>query len=124
MARNQKNFGLQYYVDDNDVAWNVRGELGGAASGIDGHASADPTVPTWWKNTRRQHVRTITFQDSVTFRTIKPIFYTAAAYNAVALGDTVAVQVAGLATTVDYKAVKKNPEKQAGRASGFHLADT
>lgn len=124
MARNQKNFKLQLYVDDNGTSWNVRGEDGGAAAAVDGHATADPTKATWWRMTRRQHVRYIVYQDPTTFRTIKPIFYTAAAFAAVALGDIVAVQVAGLATTVNYSAVKKIGEKQASRAVGRELPDS
>lgn len=124
MARNQKNFKLQLYVDDNGDDWNVRGEDGGAATAVDGHAAADPTKPTFWKNTRRNHVRYIIYQDTTTFRTIRPIFYTAAAYAAVTLGSTLAVQVAGLATTVNYTAVKKVPEKLAGRAVGRELPDS
>lgn len=123
MARNQKNFKLQLYVDNNGVSWNVRGEDGGAAAAVDGHAAADPTKSTWWHNTRRQHVRHIVYQDPVTFRTVKPIFYTSAAFNAVAPGDIVAVQVTGLATTVNYSAVKKEPEVQASRAAGRELPD-
>jgi hypothetical protein len=123
MARNQKNFKLQLYVDNNGIPWNVRGEDGGAAAAVDGHAAADATKNTWWKQTRRQHVRHIVYQDSVTFRTIRPIFYTSAAFNTVALGDIVAVPVTGLATTVNYAAVKKEPELQASRAVGRELPD-
>lgn len=123
MARNQKNFKLFKYVDDNGGLWNVRGEDGGAAAAVDGNAAADAANPTWWKNTRRNHVRKIVYQDPTTFRTISPIFYTAAAYAAIALGSTLAVTVAGLATTVNYTAVKKIPEKMAGRAVGRELPD-
>jgi hypothetical protein len=69
-------------------------------------------------------VRKIVYQDPVTFRTIDPIFYTAAAFAAVALGDVVAVQVEGLATTVNYAAVKKVAEKQPSRGPSRKLADT
>jgi hypothetical protein len=123
MARNQKNYKLQLYVDNNGVSWNVRGEDGGAATAVDGHATADATKNTWWKQTRRQHVRHIIYQDPVTFRTIKPIFYTSTAFNAVALGDIIAQAVTGLATTVNYVAVKKEPEVQASRAVGRELPD-
>ena len=123
MARNQKNFKLYHYVDDNGQNWNVRGEDGGAASAVDGNAAASAAYPTWWKNTKRNHVRHIVYQDPTTFRTIRPIFYTSTAYNAVALGDIVAVQVAGLATTVNYTAVAKVPERMAGRAVGRELPD-
>lgn len=124
MARNQKNFQLFTYVDDNGTSWNVRGEDGGAASAVDGHAAFTPSAPVWDKQTTRQHVRKIIYEDSTTHRTVSPIFYTSAAYAAVAIGDILAVQVAGLATTVNYAAKKKVPEKQASRASARQLADT
>jgi hypothetical protein len=122
MARNQKNFQHFLYVDDNGVSWTKRGEDGGAATAVDGHA-AGTNAPTW-TDTSRMKVRKIVYQDAVTFRTIDPIFYTAAAFAAVALGDIVAVQVPGLATTVNYKAVKKHAEKQPSRGASRQLADT
>lgn len=121
MARNQKNFQNFLYVDDNAVDWTKRGEDGGAAAAIDGHA-AGTGAPTWI-DSARMRVRRIIFQDPTTFRTVDPIFYTAAAYAAVDLGDTLAVQVEGLATTVDYTAVKKVPEKQPSRGTARQLAD-
>jgi hypothetical protein len=121
MARNQKNFDNFLYVDDNGVSWTKRGEDGGAAAAIDGNA-AGTGAPTWI-NSSRMKVRTIVFQDATTFRTINPIFYTAAAYAAVDLGDTLAVQVEGLATTVTYTAIKKVPEKQPARGAARQLAD-
>jgi hypothetical protein len=69
-------------------------------------------------------VRRIIYQDPTTFRTVDPIFYTSAAFNAVALGDIIAVQVEGLATTVNYSAVKKIGEKQPSRGVSRKLADT
>ena len=111
MARNQKNFKYFTYVDDGSVSWNKRGEDGGAAAAVDGHAAAVASQPVW-EETPRNRVRKIQYMDSTTGRSIFPIFYTAAAYAAVALGDIVAVQVAGLATTVNYAAVKKLPERK------------
>jgi hypothetical protein len=121
MARNQKNFQNFLYVDDNGVDWTKRGEDGGAAAAVDGHA-AGTGAPTW-TDTARMKVRRIIYQDPVTFRTVDPIFYTAAAFSAVALGDIVAVQVEGLATTVNYNAVKKIAEKQPSRGAARQLAD-
>lgn len=124
MARNQKNFAYQLYIDDNGAEWNVHGETGGAAAAVDGHGARDITKPVFGRQSRRRHVRKIIYQDPVTFRTIDPIFYTAAAYAAVAPGDIVAVQVTGLATTVNYEAIEKVPERMPlGRASR-NLADT
>lgn len=121
MARNQKNFDNFLYVDDNGVSWTKRGETGGAATAVDGHATGtnDPT----WIDSKRMHVRRIVYQDPTTFRTVDPIFYTAAAYAAVSLGDIIAVQVEGLATTVNYSANKKLAEKQPARGPSRKLAD-
>lgn len=123
MARNQKNFQLFTYVDDNGTSWNKRGEDGGSATAVDGHAAFDPTQPTW-EDSPRMKVRRIIYTDSTTGRTVDPIFYTPTAYNAVALGDVVAVQVAGLATTVNYAASKKLPEKQPSRKAARQLPDS
>ena len=122
MARNQKNFQNFLYVDDNAVDWTKRGEDGGAGAAVDGHA-AHNGAPTWI-DSARMRVRRIIYQDPTTFRTVDPIFYTAAAFSAVALGDIVAVQVEGLATTVNYAAVAKKAEKQPSRGSSRQLADT
>ena len=124
MARNQKNFAYQTYVDDHGTSWNKRGETGGAGSAVDGHAAAVATQPVWIEK-KGNRVRTITYMDSTTGRTVRPIFYTSAAYTAVALGDIIAVQVAGLATTVNYAAVQKNGEKKKGTPNFTHnLADS
>jgi hypothetical protein len=122
MARNQKNFDNFLYVDDNGVSWTKRGESGGDASAVDGHATGT-NAPTWIESSRMK-VRRIVYQDPTTFRTVDPIFYTAAAYAAVALGDILAVAVEGLATTVNYNAVKKVPEKQPSRGPSRKLADS
>jgi hypothetical protein len=123
MARNQKNFGYLTYVDDDDVHWNKRGEIGGAGDAVDGHAVAVAGQPVW-KNGANNRVRRITYMDSTTGRTVDIVFYTAAAYSAVALGAIVAVQVAGLATTVNYAAVQKHGEHKQGTPNfTTHLAD-
>lgn len=124
MARNQKNFTLFAYVDNNGVTWNKRGEDGGAGAAVDGHAAFDPTKAVFPATNRRWQVRRIIYTDPTTFRKIFPIFYTAAAWAAVALGDIVAVQVPGLATTVNYTATRKLPEKQPSRSpQGAELPD-
>lgn len=122
MARNQKNFQNFLYIDDNAVHWTKRGESGGDASAVDGHASGagDPT----WIDSSRMRARRIIYQDPTTFRTVTPLFYTSTAFGAVALGDIIAVQVEGLATTVNYSAVKKVAEKQPSRGAARQLADT
>lgn len=123
MARNQKNYSYFTYVDDSGTPWNLRGESGGAASAVDGNAVSVATQNIWHR-TRRNQPRKIIYMDSTTGRTIDPVFYTAAAFTAVALGDIVAVQVAGLATTVNFAAVRKIGEKKQGTPNfSRHLAD-
>jgi hypothetical protein len=122
MARNQKNFENFKYVDDNAVEWTKRGEDGGAAAAVDGHAAGDGD-PMWIESSRMK-VRRVIYQDPTTFRTISPIIYTAAAFAAISLGSTLAVQVTGLATTVNYNAVKKIAERQPSRGTTRKLADT
>lgn len=121
MARNQKNFQNFLYVDDNAVSWTKRGEDGGDGAAVDGHATGTG-APTWIDSSRMR-VRRIVYQDPTTFRTVTPIFYTPTAFGAVALGDILAVQVEGLATTVNYSAVKKLAERQPSRGASRQLAD-
>lgn len=122
MARNQKNFQNFDYVDDNAVHWTKRGEDGGAAAAVDGHAPG-AGAPSWIDGSRMK-VRKVIYQDTVTFRTVAPVIYTAAAFAAIALGSVVAVDVAGLGTTVPYTAIKKQGERQPSRGSSRQLADT
>lgn len=122
MARNQKNFQNFLYIDDDGISWTKRGEDGGAGAAVDGHAAQ--TGAPMWVNGSRYHARTITYQDPVTFRTVDPVFYTAAAFAAVANGDILAVQVAGLATTVNYSAIGKNAERKPKIRTARELPDT
>ncbi len=115
MARDQINFENYLYVDDNGVSWTKRGAKDGPATAVDGHATS--TSAPRWINSAQQKTRTITYLDSTTGRKVDPVFYTAAAFAAVALGDIIAVPVAGLATTVNYTADKKNAERQARRGT-------
>ena len=121
MARNQKNFDNILYTDDNDVDWTKRGEVGGVAAAVDGHATGTG-APTWIDSSRMK-VRRVIYQDPTTFRTVNPIIYTPTAFAAIALGDVLAEQVEGLATTVNYSAVKKVAEKQPSRGVSRKLAD-
>lgn len=122
MAADQKNFQLYTYVDDNGVSWNKRGELDAARNAVDGNA-AFGNHPNWGAETRRHSVRKITYTDSTTFRSKSVIFYTAAAYAAVALGDIIAFHVEGETATVNYAASKKHPERQPAALGTRQLAD-
>jgi len=123
MAADQKNFGYQKYVDDDGTSWNVRGEIGGPAAAIDGHATLDDTLPVWGGSSRARHPRMIEYTDTTTFRKVRHIFYTAAAFATVARGDVLAVHVPGLTATVDYKVSRKIGEKQPFANPSRTLAD-
>lgn len=123
MARNQKNFKYFTYVDDDGVSWNVRGEDGGAFSGVDGHAAFNAANPVFGKITRRRHPRYVVAMDSTTFRTVKGIIYTAGAYAAITGGQDIAVQVEGLATTVNYDVSDKIAERLPKAKASRNLAD-
>jgi hypothetical protein len=122
MARNEKNFAYQTYVDDNGDTWNVRGETAGAGTGIDGSSAFTAGAPVWGRQTRARHVRYVEATDAL-FHKVRFIVYTAAAYAAIAGGDTIAVGVTGLATTVNYLVSAKISEKQPIASAGRHLAD-
>lgn len=123
MPGNEKNFQLFDYVDDNGFHWCLKGESGGAGTAIDGHAAPVFTNPVFGKITRRRHPRYIVATNVTTFRTIRFIVYTAAAYAAIAGGSTVAVQLPGLATTTPFLVSAKIGDKiPIGKASR-NLAD-
>lgn len=122
MAVNEKNFNWFKYVDDSGNNWNVKGEDGGPGTGIDGHAT-DYTLPSFGRNTTRRHVRYCIWSDPATFRTVKTIIYTAAAFAAIAPGDTVNVSVAGGATAVPYTLSAKVGEKQPIPHAARQLAE-
>lgn len=115
MARDQINFENYLYVDDNGDSWTKRGAMNGPAAAVDGHAAS--TNDPRWINSKTQQTRHIIYVDSTTGRKVFPIFYTAAAFAAVAIGDVIAVPVSGLATTVNFAADKKVAEKQARRGT-------
>jgi len=70
---------------------SVARTAGGAA--VDGHAAFIATNPVFGKITRRRHPRYIVAMNATTFRTIRFIVYTAAAYAAIAGGSSIAVQL-------------------------------
>lgn len=122
MPAAQKNFQLYTYVDNNGVSWNKRGEEDDLRSAVDG-SSAFGTHPNWGRETRRHSTRKIVYQDATTFRTKTVIFYTAAAYAAVALGDIIAFPVEAEVASVNYAAIRKIGERQPAQAGARQLAD-
>jgi hypothetical protein len=123
MPGNQKNYSYFDYLDDNGNHWNVFGETGGPATGVDGH-STDYTQPAWGTNTRKRHVRYAEYQDGTTFRKYRAIIYTPTAFAAISAGDTVTVPIAGVATGATYTLSAKIAEKQPIPKASRHLADT
>jgi hypothetical protein len=123
MAADQLNYDLFTYVDDNAVSWNKRGESNSIINTVDG-SSAFGTHPAWGRESARHRTRKIIYRDGSTFRTKSVIFYTASAYNAIALGtDTLALHVPGETATVDYTAYKKVPEHSPAVGASRKLAD-
>lgn len=123
MARNNRNFAYQTYVDDDGDSWNIRGETGGAFAAVDGHAAFNGANPVFGAVSRMRHPRYVVAQDPTTFRTVKGIIYTAAAYAALARGATIAVGVPGLVGTVDYTVSDKIPERLPTAKAARQLAD-
>jgi hypothetical protein len=123
MAANEKNYELFDYVDDNGFHWCVKGESGGAGSAVDGHAAFVATNPMFGKVTTRRHPRYVVAQNPANFRTIRFIVYTAAAYAAIAGGTTIAVDVPGSGTAVDYTVSAKIGEKMPIAKASRNLAD-
>lgn len=123
MARNGRNYSFFTYVDDNGDTWNLRGEDGGAFSGVDGHAALTAGARVFGRATKRRHPRYVEATDPTTFRKVRGVIYTAAAFAAITGGQDIAVQVPGLATTVNFDVSAKIGEKLPIAAASRHLAD-
>jgi hypothetical protein len=122
MVAMQKNFQLFTYVDDDGTSWNKRGEDNAVLNAVNG-SSAFGANPVW-EDSGRRRARSITYRDATTFRTRKVIFYTAAAFAAIAVGtDTLALMVEGNVGAATYTAYKKNAEKSPSVGSARQLAD-
>jgi len=123
MAANQRNFQVFSYVDDGGTTWNKRGTLDAAINAVDGSSALTVGAPVWI-NSKRKHTREAVFTDPQTFRTIRVIIYTAAAFSTLASsGGTVNVNVPGETAAVAYSLTELVPERQPiGRATR-QLAD-
>lgn len=117
MAANQRNFQVFTYVDDNAVTWNKRGTLDTAINAIDGSAALTGGAPVWI-DTPRKKTRMAVFQDPTTFRTVRIVVYTSAAFAALTGASTLAVNVPGETAAVTYNLAEKIAEKQpVGKAT-------
>jgi hypothetical protein len=111
------------YTDNDSIDWNKRGELDAVRNAVDG-STAFGGNPTWARESRRNHVRKIIYQDATTFRTKTLVFYTAAAFDAIVLGtDSLSFPVEGETTAVLYVAREKIPEKKPGVGAARNLSD-
>jgi hypothetical protein len=106
-----RNFNWFRYVDDSarnralraDAVWGAN-----ANSGLVAFNAADAPIG---RQTKRNRVRTVTYQDPVTFRTVKLPFGTAAAFAAAPA--TVSISLPGLETAITYNIGKKTGESFA-----------
>jgi len=122
MAADQKNFGLFTYTDNDNVAWNKRGEVEAVRQAVDGSTASG--AHQIWRDGPRQRSRKIVYQDAATFRTKTVIFYTAAAYAAIGLqSSTLTFPVEGEVAGVVYTAVAKIPERKPGQRFPNQLID-
>lgn len=123
MAANQRNFQVFKYVDDNGTTWNKRGTLDAAQNALDGSTALQAGAPVWPHSTSRYHARYAIFYDPTTFRTVRVIVYTAAAFAAITGATTLAVNVPGETATVTYSLSAKVAEKQPVGKATRQLAD-
>ena len=119
----QRNMGYQKYLDDQGNEWNVFGEIGGFAAGVDGHVALDNTKPTFGRQSRNRHVRYAVYQDNTTFRKLRFIVYTPTAYAALGAGATLNVKVPGDTANVEYTLLQKIGERQPFANPARTLAD-
>lgn len=105
----QPNYDYFTYVSSDGTTYNLRAETGWAGVAAHGLAARTSGAPRFIAS--RQHSpRRFIYRDSTTFRTRSGPVGTSAAFDAAALGDTIAVSLPGLATTAAYTLVKKVPE--------------
>jgi hypothetical protein len=105
-----RNFNWFRYVDDSGLNWAVRADAVWGALAASGLAAFNAADPVWGRQTRRRAIRTATYQDNVTFRTVRLPFGTAAAFTAAPA--TVAITVPGLETAITYSLKRKTAEKK------------
>lgn len=124
MAGNQKNFAFFTYLTDQSVAMNVKGEVNGAFSAVDGHAAPVLTQPTLTGINKRNRPRYAIAEHGATFRRARGIIYTPTAFAAMVLGSTVNVAVAGVTGSTAFTVIDLQPEKlRRATATSRNLAD-
>lgn len=116
------NFDYYTYESDDGTIYNLRASVEWAAIANAGLAARTAGAPRFIAS-KSQKARHAIYRDPTTFRTFSGPVGTQTAYNALTLGDVVAVPVAGLATAVNYELVKKVPEQVPTSIVGRQLAD-
>jgi hypothetical protein len=122
MAANQRNFQTFTYVDDNATNWNKRGTQDSATNAIDGSSALTAGAPVWIDSPVKRSRKAV-FQDPQTFRTVRIVVYTAAAFAALSSASTLAVNVPGETAAVTYSLAEKIPEFQRVGRTSRQLAD-
>jgi hypothetical protein len=107
----QRNLAFYTYQTDQGTDMNIKGEMNGPFSALDGHAAPDLANPTFTGINRRNHPRYAFATEPTTFRKTRGIIYTPAAFAAIALGTTVAVSVAGNTGTTNFTITDLQGEK-------------
>lgn len=110
MPATQRNFDYFSYASDDGTTYNIRASVEWAANSATGLSARTSGAPRLI-GSKTQRPRTFIYRDPTTFRITTGPVGTTTAYTAAALGDTVAVFVPGLATSVNYTLVKKVPER-------------
>jgi hypothetical protein len=105
-----RNFNWFRYVDDSALNWAVRADAAWGALAASGLAAFNAADPVWGRQTRRRSIRSATYQDAVTFRTVKLPFGTAAAFAAAPA--TYTVYDPGLETGIVYSLKRKTAERK------------
>ena len=122
MAANQRNFQMFSYTDDNATVWNKRGQVDASINAIDGSTVLTGGAPVWI-DTKRKRARFAVWQDPTTFRTVRTVIYTPAAFAALDSTSTINVNVPGEVAAVAYGLAEKVAEKQPVAKATSQLAD-
>lgn len=112
----QRNFQWYRYVDDSARNWAIRADKDNGDNASFGMAAFNAADPPFGRQTVRHRPRFVIYQDNATFRTVRVVCGTAAAFAAAPA--TLSVSVPGDATAVTYNLAGKVGEKlQVPKAS-------
>jgi hypothetical protein len=110
MPAEQRNLQWYRYVDDNGANRAIMTEKDWGDSTASGCTTIAGGETVFGAQSKTHHTRKVVYRDPTTFRIIKYVVCTAAAYAA--LPTTQQVWVPGLATQVTYNLQQRIPEKQ------------